>query len=193
MRDKWWDTLAGLDGFMDVLRSQNIASHGIAHVFCGIELVSIQRDGIIADWPKFSDDPLGASWGTTPLYDAINYMGREFRRLDPPRASAVVVTDGEEVGSRHTSPEQAHAILNWMRAKGWQVTFLGADFNNARQAKLLGINESNTIGVRKMKLLEAGKALGEKRVRHAVTGSDISFTDEEKENFGGYLTGPSGK
>ena len=188
MRNKWWDTIGGLDNYMKVLRSENIASHGILHVFCGENLVSIQRDGVIADWPSFSDDPPGAHWGVTPLYDAINYMGREFRRLNPVRATAVVVTDGDEIGSRHTTVDQAAAILNWMRAKGWQVVFLGADFNNSKQAKLLGVNEANSIGVRQMKLLEAGTELGRKRARHARTGEDISFSDEEKTNFGGYLS-----
>jgi hypothetical protein len=188
MQDKWWETLGGLDVFMETLKTQNIHSHGIVQVFCSGDLASIQRDSVIADWQPFSVDPLGAHWGMTPLYDAINFMGREFRRLDPPRASAVIVTDGDENGSRHTSDVQARAILDWMRAKGWQVTFLGCDFNNTKQAKLLGANDANTIGVRKMKLLEAGKALGEKRARHAATGTDISFSDDEKENFGGYLT-----
>jgi hypothetical protein len=188
MRGKWWDTLGALDGYMNVLRSENIASHGILHVFCSQELVSIQRDGVIGDWKTFAEDPAGAHWGMTPLYDAINYMGREFRRLNPVRATAVVVTDGEEVGSRHTTVDQAAAILNWMRAKGWQVVFLGANFNNEKQAKLLGVSERNTIGVRQQKLIEAGKELGAKRARHARTGDDIAFTDEEKTNFGGYLS-----
>lgn len=188
MQDKWWETLAGLDGYMDVLRAQNIASHGIAHVFSTRDLVSIQRDSVIAEWPRFVDDPLDSVWSTTPLYDAINYMGREFRRLNPVRATAIVITDGDENASTHTTGDQAAAILNWMRAKGWQVVFLGADFNNSKQAALLGMSERNTIGVKKMKLLEAGKALGEKRVRYGQTGADISFSDEEKENFGGYLS-----
>jgi hypothetical protein len=157
-------------------------------VFAGRDLQLIQRDSVIADWPKFIDNPLGSTWGTTPLYDAINLMGRHMRALDPARASVVIVTDGEEIGSQHTDIHQARAIINWMEAKGWQITWLGCDFNNNRQAKALGANDRNSIGVRSQKLLEAGKALGDKRVRHAQTGTDISFSDDEKENFGGYLT-----
>lgn len=191
MSAKWWDSLAALDGFMDTLRAQNIASHGIVHVFGGDTLESIQRDSTIDTWPKFVSEPLGMPHGGTPLYDAINLMGRRLRDLDPPQASIVIITDGDSNGTQVTSPVQAKAILDWCRAKGWQVTFLGADFENSRQAKLLGADAKNSIGVRAQKLLEAGKALGEKRVRHARAGTDINFSDEEKENFGGYLSDQS--
>lgn len=191
MMSKWHETLAGLDGYMGALRAANIASHGIVSVFEGQRLDHIQRDSIIAEWGLFTRDGLQSGWGGTPLYDAVNLMGRSLRDLDPPRASIVIITDGMENGSRHTSAVQAKAILDWCRAKGWQVTFLGADFNNSQQAKLLGANPSNSIGVQKMLMHEAGKLLGEKRVRNILSGDDISFTDEEKKDFGGYLAGPA--
>lgn len=191
MQEKWWDTLAGLDAFMKVLQAQNISSHGIVHVFDNTEIHLIARDSEISSWPTFIDEPFGAHWGGTPLYDAINLMVRRMATLDPERASIVIITDGDENASTHTTVHEARALLDWCRAKGWQVTFLGADFNNSRQSRALGATDSNSIGVRKMKLLEAGKVLGEKRARHAISGTDISFTSEEKENFGGYLTGPS--
>jgi len=191
MKDKWWDSMAALDGFMGALRANNVASHGIVNVFDSHDLSLVQRDGLIGDWQTFYANPLAAHWGGTPLYDAINLMGRELQALNPPRCSIVIITDGDENGSRHTTADQARAILDWCRAQGWQVTFLGADFNNSRQAKLLGANESNSLGVQAQKLLEAGKTLGEKRVRHSQAGTDISFTDEEKKDFGGYLADQS--
>lgn len=191
MQDKWWPTLDSVEAFVKVLRGANIHSHGIVTVFDGLNLDNVQRDSTINTWRPFREDPLSANFNNTPLYDAINLMGRHLKDLDPPSCSIIIVTDGAENGSRHTDIHQARAILDWCRAKGWQVTFLGADFNNSSQAKLLGANESNSIGVRKMKLLEAGKALGEKRARHAISGTDINFSKDEKEIFGGYLSGPS--
>lgn len=191
MKSKWWDTLASLEGFLDVLRSNNINSHGIITVFDSYNLDCVQRDSTLDTWRRFADDPIGSTWGGTPLYDAINLMGRHLRELDPPKCSIVIVTDGDENGSRHTDATQARAILDWCRAKGWQVTFLGADFNNSAQAKLLGADESNSIGVRKMLMKAAGEELGKKRAHHAQSGTDISFSSEEKQTFGGYLPGPA--
>lgn len=194
MQSKWWESLGAIDAFLDVLKTQNINSHGIISVFDSHDNALIQRDGVIGEWPTMAEAPLAAHWGSTPLYDAINIMGRELADLKPAKCSIVIVTDGDENGSMYTTPVQAKAILDWCRAQGWQVTFLGAEFNNSRQAKLLGANDSNSIGVQKTKMIEAGKTLGEKRVRHAISGTDINFTGDEKADFGGYLTdGSNGK
>jgi hypothetical protein len=193
MQDKWWESLGALDAFIDVLKSQNVNSHGIITVFDSHDVGFIARNSTIDTWQKFSVDPIGAHWGSTPLYDAINNMGRELKDLDPPRASIVIVTDGDENGSKYTTVDQARAILDWCRAKGWQVTFLGADFNNSRQARLLGADDSNSLGVQKALMNEAGKTLGKKRAIHAITGADINFSEQEKKDFGGYLTDQSAK
>ena len=190
MMDKWWDSIGALDGFLDVLRSQNINSQLILHTFDSQDMDCLQRDCLLKDVGPLAD--IGAHWGMTPLYDAINLMTRRLAALDPPKCSIVIVTDGDDTSSRSTDVVQARALLDWCRAKGWQVTFIGADFNNSRQAKLLGADESNSLGVQKVKLLEAGKALGVKRVRHAQTGDDINFSEDERKNFGGYLTNGNG-
>lgn len=190
MQDKWWDFLSALDSFMETLKSQNIHSHGIVSVFDSTDLDCVQRDGLLSDWKAFYDEPLGAHWGGTPLYDAINLTGRKIRALDPSKASIVIVTDGEEADSQHTDADQAKAIINWMRAKGWQVNFIGCDFNNSAQARLLGVNESNALGVSKKLLADAGRLLGKKRVNYGLYGEDMKFTDDEKTKFGGLLPPP---
>ena len=191
MMDKWWDSIGALDGFLGVLKARNVSSQVILHTFDSRDLESIQRDCLLKDVGQLTD--VGAHWGMTPLYDAINLMVRKLAKLDPPSCSIVIVTDGDDTSSQSTDVTQARALLDWCRAKGWQVTFIGADFNNFRQARLLGADESNSVGVQKAKLLEAGKTLGEKRARHAVTGDDINFSEDERKNFGGYLTNGNGK
>lgn len=183
MQNKWWETLAALDGFLSTMKTASAASHGIVSVFSGRDLQMIQRDSLLADWKPFCVEPLASTWHGTPLYDAINLMGCHLRDLAPTRCSIVIVTDGIETGST-TSSEQARAILDWCRALGWTVTFLGADFNNSSQAKLLGADSQNSLGVRLELISEAGKLLAKKR----LSGSDISFSDDEKLQFGGYLT-----
>lgn len=189
MRDKWWETMGALEAYVNVLKSRNISSHGIIQVFDSTDLDSEQRNSTLDTWGPMTD--IGSHWGMTPLYDAINLMARKLKDLDPGegKCSIVIVTDGDENGSRHTTADQAKAMLDWCRAKGWQVTFLGADFNNSRQAKMLGADDTNSVGVRKMLMKEAGKSLGEKRAKHALFGDEINFSEDERKNFGGYLTG----
>lgn len=197
MMDKWWPMLGALDNFMEVLIAQNIHSHGTVSVFDDDDLAMIQRDGIIRDWKPFTKDPIGAYWGGTPLYHAINHNVRLIKEMieeggqqcDQVKVSLVIVTDGQNTEGG-TTADQARAILDWCRACGWQVTFLGCEFNNYSQARLLGANDSNAIGVTTANLAEAGKLLGRKRAHHARTGEDINFTKDEQSTFGGYLPPP---
>ena len=193
MIDKWWDFLATLDQFTTTLAGEGVTSHGIVTVFDSNVLDDTQRDCEIGAWPKFVDQPLAAHWGSTPLYDAINLMGRALAEIQPQRARIVIVTDGQENGSRYTNIDEARGILDWCRAQGWQVTFIGCDFNNSQQARLLGANDTNSLGVSKAKLQDAGKLLGHKAARHARGGDDIEFSDDEKSTFGGYLAAPGAK
>jgi hypothetical protein len=190
MQDKWWDSIGALDGFLNVLRTQNVNSQLIVHTFDSRDMECIQRDCLLTDAGNLAD--VGAHWGMTPLFDAINLMVRKLAALDPPNCSIVIVTDGDDTSSSMTDVVQARSLLDWCRAKGWQVTFIGCDFNNSRQAKALGADESNSVGVQKAKLLEAGKSLGEKRAKHAKFGDDIEFNADERKNFGGYLTNGNG-
>lgn len=188
MYDKWADTLAGLRNYMSVLTAENIHSHGILHVFDQAHIEYIQRDDTIAQWEVIDTDHTQIPGGGTPLYDAINIMVRRIAELDPPRCMIIIITDGLESDSKVTTRDQARNLLDWCRAKGYQVIFLGSDFNNEGQARALGATDSNSLGIQKRLLSEAGKLLGEKRVDNARSGRDINFTGDEKSNFGGYLT-----
>ena len=147
-----------------------------------------QRDVHVDQCPSFTQDPLGSHFGGTPLYDAINAMGRYFREKNPDRAAATIVTDGEDNGSQFTTLDQARKILDWMRARGWQITFIGANINSDRIAGLLGGNPETAIGVQTRLLSDAAKNLAEKRARYGLHGTPMHFSQDEKSQFGGHLT-----
>lgn len=190
MFSKWQDTMNALDAFVTTLSGHPIHTHIICSVFSDEDLSMIQRDCEIKDWISTQRAPMGRPYGGTPLYDAINQMGRNLKELDPPRCSIIIVTDGAETNSKYTEADQAKVILDWCRAKGWQVTFMGCDFNNSRQAKLLGASDANSVGVAQALLTEAAKNLAEKRAKYGLYGTEMHFTDAEKQQFGGYLAGP---
>lgn len=187
MTNQWWPLMAATDAFCDVLRARAVKSHLICSVFSGSNTQMIQRDLPLADAKPFSVDPLTSTWGMTPLRDAINHMGRHLRDLNPSRCSICIVTDGDDTSSQ-TSVAQAKSILDWCRAHGWQITFIGCDFDNERLARQLGASPENTVGVAAPLLTDAMKALADKRVRHSQTGEDMHFSNSERKTFGGYLT-----
>src|SRR5882762_9486125 len=177
MQDKWWDSLAAIDAYVSTLRTNHVESHLKLNVFDSTTLDHCQRNTSIQDYIPLSQEPATAHWGSTPLYDAINFMGRELRDADPPKCAILIVTDGQESGSQYTDLPQARAILDWCRAKGYQVTFVGCDFENSHQAQALGADASTAIGVAQARLSDATRALAQKRTRYARTGDDISFDE----------------
>lgn len=189
MISKIVSSLAAIDAYVDTVRGATFNSHFVLATFDDGP-ITIQRDEPIADaLPLVSYRPF-TSFGGTALYDAINSIGRELRDMDPDRASVLIVTDGEERDSRYTDATQARAIIDWMKAKGWQVTLFGCDFNNLKQAEALGLTSANAVGVQKQLLSEAARRTAEKRNRYGVTGEDMEFSDDERAQFGGYLMGP---
>ena len=190
MQSKWWETLAAIDAYMAGVKAANIKSKAILHTFDSDDKDCIQRDLPLEDWKPLLQDPVGAYWTSTPLFDAIRLMGMRMKDLDPPRASIVIVTDGEENCSQFTTLAEAKAVLDWCRAKGWQVTFIGAEFNNWSQARALGANEATSIGVQQKMLSDATTALAKKRAAYGIYGTPMHYSDAEKQQFGGYLNPP---
>jgi hypothetical protein len=191
MRDKWWDTMAAIQAYVGTTKDANVNSQVVVQVFDSKELDYMARDVAIKDWIDLQVEPIGAHWGMTPLYDAIQIMGRRLRDLDPPRCSIVIVTDGDENCSSFTDLTQAKSILDWCRAKGWQVTFIGANFDNSEQSRMLGANEKTSLGVSQKRLADATTALAKKRARYGLYGEPMHYTDEEQSKFGGFLNGPA--
>lgn len=193
MLTQWDETLACLENYFSKLRLANLANHGILHVFDSPNLEMIQRDGLITDWPGFNRGNVDIPGGGTPLYDAVNLAVRRLASLAPERCTLVIVTDGDNNGSKHTSAVEAKTLLDWCRAQGWQVIFLGADFDNVEDAVALGAREQEFIGVQRARLPEVGEAMADKRIKYSRTGSDIGFDGDEKVKFGGYLADPNKK
>lgn len=186
MRPKWWNFLTAADTMLDDIRASGLNTRLIVHVFDGKDIKMVQRDGPIATERKLLDDPISSHFHTTPLYDAINVMGRRLQELMPQNASLLIITDGKDNASV-TSSLQARAVLDWCKANGWQITFLGCDFHNEKQALELGLTERNAIGVSSANMSAAAKAFALKRIKYGHGGPDIGFSDDEKAQFGGYL------
>lgn len=188
--DIWWETLDAIDVYVAETARRNVNSQIILATFDSTDIHCTQRDQNIADWTPLRADPIGAFWTMTPLYDAIAECGRRLRDLNPPRASILIATDGDENASNYTDLTQAIAIIKWMEAKGWNVTFIGCDWNNSKLASKLGLKPAQAIGVGRKHLTSAARSLAEKRARYSTTGEPMHWSEDERNQFGGHLPAP---
>lgn len=189
MQPMWFDMLQAIDTYVDGLKRAQTESHITLSIFTSprenIDMVA--RDSSVARWQPLLQDPPGSYWGGTPLYDAIEVGIAKLRHENPKRAAITICTDGDENGSQSCDLNRCRAILDWARARGWQVTFVGCDFNNDGLANSLGATESATIGVQRKLLSEATKELARKRARYAQSGAPMHWSEDERTQFGGYL------
>jgi hypothetical protein len=190
MESQWYDVLAAIDAYVAKAKTENLNSRVILATFDTGDIQYVHRDLALADWKPMTEAPIGSFGGSTPLYDAIAACGRALRDLDPPRASILIVTDGDENASRYTDQTQAKTIIAWMQAKGWQVTFIGCDWNNERMADKLGLRPSAAIGVQRKLLSDAARSLAEKRAKYGLYGTPMHWTEAEQQQFGGLLAAP---
>lgn len=198
MMDKWWEMLEAIDSYVGTLKALNSKSHlhlsiftsGFDHgISSNIDMVA--RDVGIDQWVPLLKDPVGSHFIGTPLYDAIEVMCAKLHKLNPRRAALTIVTDGHESDSKVCDLDRAKSLLDWARAKGWSVTFIGCDFNNSRTAQALGATAASAIGVQKHLLNEAVTELARKRHVYGVTGAPVHWTEAEQKQFGGFLAAPT--
>lgn len=187
MQSSWWPMMDAIETYVETLRANGTQTFLTLSVFDSNHLDMEQRNCLISDWKSVIREPAVSTWGGTPLYDAINGALRRLRDEDPLRCAITIVTDGDENGSRYTDQVQARAILNWARAKGWEVTFIGCDWNNEALARALGSRPEAAIGVSRAMLSDAAAELAKKRSRYGASGAPMHWSEEERHQFGGYL------
>jgi hypothetical protein len=197
MSSRWMESLNAIDKYAKGVKDSEVETKVIMATFSGSGYSSgidytVARSQEIALWLPLGPEPPHCPGGGTPLYDAINIMVRACRDENPDDCSIIIVTDGEENGSRTTDETQARALLDWCRHRGWQVTFIGADFNNSSLAKRLGGGGATAIGAPTKRLTDITSELAKKRGYHAKFGTPMHFSEEERKQFGGYLSDQSG-
>jgi hypothetical protein len=189
MQGKWWETLAAIDAYLSDLRTQHVDSHVVLNVFSGPhDLDMVQRNGALAGILPCTQDPIVSSvFIDTALYDGINLAVRALAKMDPQRAALIIATDGEENASKYTDQVQAKALLDWCRARGWQVAFIGVGFNNSATVRALGGDRADAVSTSTARLSDASRELARKRTAYARSGAPMHWSEEEQRQFGGYL------
>jgi Mg-chelatase subunit ChlD len=96
----------------------------------------------------------------------------------------VVMTDGYENASREADLKTARAALARAEGKGWQVVFLGADFNNFAQARELGLHNEKRINMARGHQVHAMRLTAEKSLAYLRTGEEMEYFDQDRTESG---------
>lgn len=112
----------------------------------GLQFDLLRRSVAAANWNAVTSEEASPR-GMTPLFDAISQLVSLAETDAPARAILVIMTDGHENASREVTREAAKAALDRVRAKGWEVVFLGADFASFGDAAAVGVLRSKSMAM----------------------------------------------
>jgi hypothetical protein len=117
----------------------------------------------------------------TPLYDAIGRIVSLAETDRPEKAIIVIMTDGEENSSKEMTKGAAKAALDRVRAKGWEVVFLGAEFSKFDDAEGVGQTTSRNMAVSKDQLSDSMNRLAQKSKNYAAGAApSVEWNDEDR-------------
>lgn len=183
MQDLWVEALGSVNAYVQKLAYDKVDTGVTLAVFDshnGKMDFKVVRDRIIpSTWrPVSNEDAIPRGW--TPLNDAVGEIVTLAKAGNYDKVAIIVMTDGQENASTELNVHQAKALLDDCRLKGWQVIFLGANFDNAAQAKSYGTQSAATVQAATGNLRASTTILARKRGLYGATGQSINFTDDEK-------------
>jgi hypothetical protein len=188
MSSQWKEALDAVNLYVKKLGEEKVDTGVTLAVFDrdgGKFMFDVVRDRITPSTWKPVTDADASPRGMTPLNEAIykivsmangGHNGVQYDKL-----ALIIMTDGQENSSAvEFTHSGAKALLDGCRAKGWQVIFLGANFDNAAQAAGYGTHKSATVESSTRNLSATMTSMSSKRASYGVSGQSVSFSDEEK-------------
>ena len=98
----------------------------------------VRSDVDIASWPSLTGHEVTPRGGT-PLYDAVIETKDLLKNDQSDKGIFLIITDGGENSSR-SNKAGANSAIEVVKSKGWEVVFLGANFDNSVDAKSMGMS-----------------------------------------------------
>lgn len=138
--EKWTNAVDSLNEYVKGLQKEKINgditiiafdSDGMYGGASSVRLVSLAEAADIAYFERIDPYALHPAGGT-PLYDAAGHVINLALEKNSKRTVIVILTDGEENTSKEYTQAKIKEKVAEVTKKGWEVIFLGANFDAAK-------------------------------------------------------------
>jgi hypothetical protein len=191
MQSLWTEALSSVNAYAKELANnktdgKTIDSHVTFAVFddqAGLQFDVLRRNQPALHWDKVTDADASPR-GMTPLLDAIIRLVALADADKPDKAVLVIMTDGQENASREVTREGVKTALDRVKAKGWEVVFLGANFDNIADASSVGVAAGSQMAMAQGTVGASMERLAMKSRAYAAAkpgGAPIEFNKEDRE------------
>lgn len=196
---RWSETITAVNAYAKQLKD-NLKDKGRITVACfdafavaerefetvGSTTFEILRKRKIKEWQDIDGTEV-APRGMTPLYDAIGTLNSFVEADDPKKAAVAIITDGEENASTALTRQDTKGIIERWGKEGYDVVFLGADFDAFGQASSIGVGAGQTMTMTAGHYGEGAKSLAARTTAYAASGVRSEWTDEDRARATGRL------
>src|SRR5579872_903499 len=189
MASQWREAINSVNNYVHELAKKEVDTGVTLAVFdtgvdgSGIDFRIIRERIIPRTWHDVGYDEVTPRNGT-PLNDATARLIHIAEAGHYDKVAIIIMTDGEENSSREYTGPAIKSKLDACRAKNWQVIFLGANFDPAKQSLHYGIAAGQNFRSTTANLAASTASLATKRATYGVTGQSINYSDDEKAQLG---------
>ena len=184
MAGNWSETLGSINAYVDELAKDSVKGDKITvAVFDSSNepLFEIVRDAVThAKWSELTDAD-ATPRGGTPLWDSVGKMAALMESANDTKSILVVMTDGWENSSVEiTTEEGVKEVTKHLEDKGWEIMFLGADFDAVGQASSMGISAGKSLNMKSAAYTSAMVSNAGKVRAYASLDCAIDYSDEDR-------------
>lgn len=148
MAGKWEETLSSVNAYVDELNKNKAEGYITLATFddyAGPQYDVVRNQVAIHEYKPISVEE-ATPRGNTPLFDALYKTLAAAEVSNVERTVVIVMTDGEENSSKEISRDSLKKALDRVKARSWEVIFLGANFDAFTGAgQQLGIQLNKTF------------------------------------------------
>ena len=186
--ERWTTAIASLNAYIADLQKESIDGDVTVVAFDSthdknsarsIRLIPlVEGKSIIREYKPLKNDVLEPA-GMTPLYDAAAHVMDLALTRNAKRTVVVILTDGDENSSVEYTQPKIKEKVKTLQEKGWEVIFLGANFDVTKYAQGSGLAST------KMRNVNFGDAqmvasmtadLSSNTLMYAKTGGSIDMS-----------------
>lgn len=190
MEPRWREAVSSINDYVATLKQEEVATSVTVATFRSsvgqLDFEVLREDIQPSDWHDLPYS-ITAPMGGTPLNDAIGELVALAKQGEYEKVALIIMTDGEELDSRRLTRQQAKDLLDECRNRGWQVLFLGADFDVNEQARSYGTDRFQARSVSATDLGAAMCSTAMLRAAYATTGARMEYQqnldDAENKKF----------
>ncbi len=190
MQSLWVEALSSVNSFAKELANRQdgpaVDSHITLAIFDsqqGLQFDVLRRKQPALHWETVTDKEASPR-GMTPLLDAMVRIISLAETDNPDKAVIVVMTDGEENASVEVKREGVKVALDRAKAKGWEVVFLGANFDNISDASSVGVQGGQQMAMSAGTMDKSLASLARKSRAYGASApgaAPIVFNEEDRE------------